>query len=203
MAVSRAAVVLLAALGIVVGCATPEERYRTLSFFFDDVPLPESMRPPPVVEEATALENATPAQSKAPAIEWVVHKPECKECHKSKETQYPYASTPQLCWDCHKKEDFANRYLHGPFAAGACLQCHTPHKSQYAKLLLSPVHELCDSCHDAMTFPEAERHRAEEGEDCASCHNPHSASERKMLRPKAPTVQVPASGIENEIRSGP
>jgi predicted CXXCH cytochrome family protein len=173
---------ILLGVGLVVGCATPEERYRTLRIFFDDVPVPESMRPAPVIVEVAEAANGVSRVSKQPAFDWVVHKPECKECHKSKTTQLPYLAAPGLCWDCHKKEDFANRFLHGPFAAGACLQCHSPHKSRHAKLLLDSPAELCAGCHDATTFAGLARHREEEGEDCTRCHSPHSAPKSYLLK---------------------
>jgi predicted CXXCH cytochrome family protein len=187
--VSWRAVAILIGVGLVVGCATPEDRYRTLRIFFDDVPLPESMRPVPVaVEEVASVASRV---SKQPTFEWVVHDPECDECHTSEATQLAYAEAPTLCWDCHDEEDFTNSFDHGPFAAGACLQCHTPHKSQYASLLLDSPGELCRGCHDANTFVELEQHRAEEGDDCIRCHNPHSAPRNYLLKENPDPAPVP------------
>jgi predicted CXXCH cytochrome family protein len=187
----RGALAALIGLCLAIGCATPEERYHTLSMFFDDVPVPESMRPAPVVLELEVVSPAELELSKAPTFEWVVHEPDCDECHTSKETQLAYADAPELCWDCHDQEDFVDSFLHGPFAAGACLECHTPHKSQYASLLRESPAELCGGCHDATTFAALEQHRVEEGEDCVECHSPHSSSERHLLQPDAPTDRSP------------
>lgn len=194
----RRALALLISLGLAIGCATPEDRYHALSIFFDDVPLPASMRPPPAAPEVQAVERVMSARPKAPALSWVVHEPECKECHTSRETQLAYADAPALCWDCHKQEKFADRFLHGPFAAGACLQCHTPHKSQHQNLLLAPATELCQACHDATTFAAMDRHGEEQGQDCVQCHSPHAAARLKMLKPDVPlsgaTAADPGSG---------
>jgi predicted CXXCH cytochrome family protein len=181
----EAALAFLICLCVAIGCATPEERYRTLSIFFDDVPLPESMRPPPEPEEPSPATETATAPSKRPTFEWVTHDPECDECHTSEETRLPYAEPPTLCWDCHDEADYVDEVLHGPFAAGACLQCHSPHKSRYASLLLGPPADLCERCHDATTFPELEQHQTAHGEDCIECHNPHSAPENYMLQERA------------------
>ncbi len=180
-------------LCIAIGCATPEESYRVLSFFLDDVPLPESMRPPPTPEEvAIGDQGGVSIRPKRPSFEWVTHDPDCDECHASKETPLPYADAPDLCWDCHDEEDFADDVSHGPFAEGACLECHTPHKSEHASLLVHAVPELCTGCHDHTTFPEVEEHQAEQGEDCVECHNPHAGPEEYMLQPAAaaPTARA-------------
>jgi predicted CXXCH cytochrome family protein len=191
-------------LGLVIGCATPEERYRTLSLFFDDVPLPESMRPAPVVEEDPLGKKLRPPVPKAPTLEWVVHEPKCEECHpSSRATQLPYASAPQLCWDCHRQEKFAGKFLHGPFAAGACQQCHSPHKSQHRSLLLDPPEEICEGCHDLTTFAALEQHRAEQGEDCLQCHSPHSAPEDYLLKAERPTAQARTPAQESGTGARP
>ena len=197
---------LAAALGlcVAIGCATPEERYRTLSFFFDDVPLPESMRPGPEPEPAaTASEQETEApRPREPAPEWTIHAPECEECHTSKSTSLTYAEPPALCWDCHDDSDFVDAVPHGPFAAGACLQCHSPHKSQYPSLLRSAPSELCGECHDATTYLSLDAHRTTRGEDCIGCHDPHAGPERYMLHEGASAAApAPEQGRKTGARS--
>jgi predicted CXXCH cytochrome family protein len=183
---------VLLGLCLAIGCATPEARYRVLSIFFDEVPLPESMQPPPPPPDPERTASAVPTRSHRPPIEWVIHEPDCEECHSSKTTKLPFLPPPKLCWECHDREDFVERVSHGPFAAGACLQCHNPHKSQNATLLVLAVPELCRSCHDSTTFPELERHRAEQGDDCVECHNPHAGPGEYMLAedpPKGPDLR--------------
>ena len=195
----RGALLAMIGLSIIFGCKTPEQRYRTLSFFFDGVPLPESMRPADLAEaDDLTLDAYGRIRLRPPVIEWVVHEPECDECPSSKKTKYPYAEAPELCWDCHDPEDFEGRVQHGPFAAGACLQCHSPHKSRYEALLVSTPSELCANCHDTTTFAGIERHLAEEGEDCIGCHNPHAAPEPYMLQEEAVTAPA-ASALTHRL----
>jgi predicted CXXCH cytochrome family protein len=201
--VSWRRVAILIAVGLVVGCATPEDRYRTLSIFFDGVPLPESMRPVPVAVEVEGVASVASRMSKQPTFEWVVHEPECDECHSSKTTQFAYAEAPELCWDCHDEEDFSNRVPHGPFAAGACLQCHSPHKSQHASLLLDSPSELCAGCHDANTYVGLEQHRAEQGDDCIRCHSPHSAAKNYILKEHPDPAPVPEPEPVSELAPMP
>ena len=40
---AKTALAALIGLCVAIGCATPEQRYRTLRIFFDNVPLPPSM----------------------------------------------------------------------------------------------------------------------------------------------------------------
>jgi predicted CXXCH cytochrome family protein len=192
----------LIGLCIAIGCATPEERYRTLSFLFDDVPMPESMRARSESEAPALAQGIVPALSKEPAVVWVTHDPDCDECHTSKQALFPYAMPPDLCWDCHDAEDFANTIPHGPFAAGACLQCHNPHKSQHASLLIEAPADLCASCHDATTFPALEQHQAMQGEDCIECHDPHAAPARYMLQESAAAPAARASSSRGGSRKG-
>jgi len=164
-----------------IGCTTPEDRYRTLAFFFDGVPVPESMRPPPTPEELAPKLTKAQLHREQALEEWVIHDPDCDECHTSKETSLPYLDPPDLCWECHDEEDFVDEVLHGPFGAGACTQCHSPHKSKNEHLLVKAVPELCRSCHDDTTFPEMEEHQETEGDDCVDCHNPHAGPGAYML----------------------
>lgn len=51
----------------------------------------------------------------------------------------------ELCSSCHKKA--AQQTMHGPYRAGACMQCHDAHHSEQAKLLRARVSTLCSGCH--------------------------------------------------------
>ena len=189
-------------LCIAIGCATPEERYRTLSIFFDDVPLPESMRASNEPEATALAQEAVPALPKEPQVAWVIHDPDCDECHTSKESLFPYAMPPDLCWDCHDAEDHDDTTPHGPFAAGACLQCHSPHKSQHAGLLIETPADLCVGCHDATTFPALQQHLTMKGEDCIECHDPHAAPARYMLEESAAAPAARAWNFGSGSRKG-
>jgi predicted CXXCH cytochrome family protein len=197
-----AALAPVVGLCVAIGCATPEERYRTLSIFFDDVPVPENMRTTPESEVPALAEETAPVLPKKPEVAWVIHDPDCDECHASEETLFPYAMPPDLCWDCHDAEDYVDTTPHGPFAAGACLQCHNPHKSQHAGLLTEAPTDLCIGCHGATTFPELEQHQSMHGEGCIDCHDPHAAPARFMLQEGAAAPASRPSSFGGGSRKG-
>lgn len=50
-----------------------------------------------------------------------------------------------LCFTCHAKS--TERVLHGPYAEGLCIACHSPHSSNYSDQLLADPQDLCLGCH--------------------------------------------------------
>lgn len=50
-----------------------------------------------------------------------------------------------LCFTCHEKS--SDKVLHGPYAEGLCIACHSPHTSSYPDQLLSDPQDLCLGCH--------------------------------------------------------
>jgi predicted CXXCH cytochrome family protein len=181
------AVALASAAGVQgLGCATPEQRHRVLTFFFDDVPplYPVDIATTP--EELADLGDELPGGSKPPAWIVSVHGPvskrECDLCHASRYSNRLNQKAEEICWDCHEPEDFPGQVVHGPVASGNCNGCHDPHRSEYPNLLVRAEAELCEHCHDEQSFARLEEHRATDGEDCQRCHDPHAADGEYMLK---------------------
>ena len=177
------------ALGLAVqgaGCATPEERHRVLTIFFDGVPplhpvelelMPEEFgegNPPQIARAAVVNLNAS------------VHGPyaekECDQCHSSRYSNRLKAEKEELCWSCHDREDFAGEVVHGPFEAGFCQGCHDPHRSENEYLLVSDSADLCEGCHVQYDMAAIAEHRSGEADLCQSCHDPHAADRKFMLK---------------------
>lgn len=55
------------------------------------------------------------------------------------------APADELCFTCHEKSD--EKFLHGPYAQGNCVVCHSPHSSDWPDQLRAPVQDLCMGCH--------------------------------------------------------
>jgi predicted CXXCH cytochrome family protein len=51
----------------------------------------------------------------------------------------------ELCFTCHDKSTDA--VLHGPYAQGNCIFCHSPHASDFPNQLLALPENLCMGCH--------------------------------------------------------
>ena len=89
---------------------------------------------------------------------------------------FPYlamASDGGNCFDCHKKEAFAQKVVHQPVAQKKCYQCHNPHVAKHEGLLPMEVGKLCVSCHELLAGDHAE---------CISCHDPHTSNQKGLLR---------------------
>jgi predicted CXXCH cytochrome family protein len=169
-----------------VGCATPEERHRLLTIFFDGVPplYPEEPEPMP---EALGGGNApriarVRAANRNASVHGPVAEKACDQCHSSRYSNKLKAEKEELCWNCHDREDFAGEVVHGPFAAGFCQACHDPHRSQYEYLLVSDKTDLCESCHEQYDMAAIPEHSSGEDRLCQSCHDPHAAARKFMLK---------------------
>ena len=71
---------------------------------------------------------------------------------------FPYlamASDGGNCFDCHKKEAFAQKVVHQPVAQRKCYQCHNPHVAKHEGLLPMEVGKLCVSCHELLAGDHA------------------------------------------------
>lgn len=187
-------VLLLGCMFLGVGCSTPEERYQVLSFFFDGVPVPESMR-----EQLANTEQAkggTTGQTQvtdeaAQEVTWVYHAPyadgvSCQACHDLQQgMEMRSGNEAELCRDCHSSHFTyeAGDWMHGPAALGECRMCHEPHKSEHPDLLTSAQPEICLNCHDGEALLDRPHHvTAKAGQDrCGKCHDPHLAGNRKLL----------------------
>ncbi len=83
------------------------------------------------------------------------------------------------CAECHATL-VAARYVHGPAANGACLDCHEvvpKEPGKAAVTLRAEGVDGCVSCHDDITSRLGERHvhAPVAAGECTTCHDPHSA----------------------------
>ncbi len=51
----------------------------------------------------------------------------------------------ELCFTCHEKS--GEKFLHGPYAQGNCIVCHSPHASDWPDQLLASPQDVCMGCH--------------------------------------------------------
>ncbi len=88
-----------------------------------------------------------------------------------------------LCFKCHKKDQFKGSYVHGPFAAGACITCHDPHGGNNPGMLRVAGQQMCMECHKDMgaRFTNARFKHKAASTDCLDCHSPHMSDQRYML----------------------
>jgi predicted CXXCH cytochrome family protein len=108
------------------------------------------------------------------------------------------AEPPDLCFNCHAREDFDRENPHPPAAKGLCLSCHNPHASPNPALAHFPINDVCLGCHPEVgkkphllvTYSDA-GHPLKDRKDpksrygelsCASCHNPHSSDYMTLFK---------------------
>jgi predicted CXXCH cytochrome family protein len=97
-------------------------------------------------------------------------------------------SPEPLCFKCHKKDQFKGSFVHGPFAAGACITCHDPHGGNVPGMLRNTGEQMCLECHTDMNarLRNAKfRHKAA-GTGCVDCHSPHTSEQRYLLTSAVP-----------------
>jgi predicted CXXCH cytochrome family protein len=116
----------------------------------------------------------------------------CRGCHRI-EMDLTYRSTGiysdmNPCYLCHSDKigEYAQNFIHGPVAGGACSVCHDPHGSCYDNSLQSPVPLLCFYCHSDLSDPGVDNptlvvHEPFEKGQCVACHDPHSTNNRWVL----------------------
>jgi predicted CXXCH cytochrome family protein len=181
-----AAALLSAIASAALGCATPEQRHRWLTFFFDDVPplhIEKSEAPPEVLAADDAVKRSRPPPRKLiSSVHGPVADKQCQLCHENRFSRKLNGGAEELCWSCHQRQDFPGTVVHGPVAAGQCIGCHDPHRSEHPQLLVQPAASLCEYCHTPRNFARLDEHRAQQGEDCQHCHDPHASDIRYMLR---------------------
>ncbi len=122
-------------------------------------------------------------------IEDHVHTPvadgNCVGCHDPHQSDYQFTlkgNAAELCFVCHKKEEFSKNFVHGPVGVGDCNVCHNPHASPNVKQLIAPPEDLCFVCHKEKSGMLDKRHvHKPVGEKCTNCHNPHSDNSKFML----------------------
>ncbi len=162
--------------------------HRTLTIFFDGVPLREV----DIVEEESVDPNAENVRER-PKVVWYVHETEkqCAHCHGnrqqktfSREVQLT-AQAPDLCYGCHDPfvPTALDDWVHGPVAAGECLFCHEPHRTRNKHLLRRPIPELCYGCHEQAVVGLILGHSDESLSACNDCHGAHIGSREYFLKP--------------------
>jgi predicted CXXCH cytochrome family protein len=154
-----------------LGCSS-SARYKVLSFFFDGVPPPGSeseggasgndrtgyRKPKRGIRSAEqALALAKPTTFPHPPYEQY----RCTACHDMEKGELVQTPEEGLCARCHPGVATRPRFVHGPVAAGACLECHHPHESKIRGLLLDDPTTLCLRCHDAEDLSVGDHHRLE------------------------------------------
>ena len=176
-----------------LGCSNEAKRYETLAFFFDGVPVPESLRDRYPEEEPTTKPaspwdpESAPKPDEVEQIQYVFHQPytsrKCFGCHDQERGYEVIAAGPELCGKCHSVylKRTPGDWLHGPVIIGECRMCHEPHKSEYEGLLTSSQPQLCFRCHDPSFIARDPFHRELDDQTCSNCHDPHAAGNRKLL----------------------
>jgi len=174
---------------LIVVCAhcTPEQRYRTLSFFFDGVPDPSkvsSTTKPVEQDDDETGPRVAPKPIKPVSFHTAYIEGKCESCHAG--ARLGMQAMPEskvLCAKCHTTFGKGWTSWHGPTAAWACTECHTGHESPHKALLHKPVPELCAKCHDleAPSFAASNDAHATK-QDCALCHDPHGSANALLLK---------------------
>lgn len=152
----------------------------------------------------------------------------CMDCHPDVETKFTRHAGNQLvsCADCHpinadltvdrprshadanpcygchtdKIGEFAQEFVHGPVAGGACTICHDAHGSDFANTLNQPAVLLCLSCHDDLD-PDGYLvpHQPFVNGQCVDCHDPHATRNRWVLVRSSEELCFPCHGSGGEI----
>ena len=179
-----------------VGCGTPQQRYRILSFFFDGVPNPD------------APKSQAGARTSRSGMVIYVHQPyaekHCENCHQNTEDIFARAQVrPDVCLTCHAKIQYQYPKMHGPVASSMCLVCHSPHQSPEKHLLKLPSPKLCQQCHETSTLNPRTREHTDPKADCLSCHSGHGGEDRKFLKALPTTLPLPATQPAAESKVSP
>lgn len=164
---------------VVSGCS-PETRYRTLSFFFDGVPLPGESG----TDVTSGKEKKRQQKGIAVAARFGYHGPYaarmCEACHQRGGNKL-IMPVESLCLHCHVL-NIQKRHIHGPLASGGCRVCHEPHGSGKPYLLVSEPSKFCFHCHDEVEVNTREVHKSSVGTECTVCHNPHGSDSEFLLK---------------------
>ena len=179
---------LLAALGS-MGCNS-ENRYRTLSFFFDGVPNPNTSSARAGGGAGGAIDEFAP---NAVVQKVYIHKPyadgmadakKCRVCHEGAGSEFEsfQAVTSDVCLKCHKDKLTQYPVMHGPVTAVECTLCHAAHESTIPGMLNFAAPKVCVQCHDReLLSPNPPEHLAADSK-CLSCHFGHGGPSHKLLR---------------------
>jgi len=182
---------LLGLAFFVLNSCSSSSNYKTLSFFFDDVPNPSSQQQ---VKDSTKTDTESfklrNIKSKK-EIEKYIHKGykknECGNCHDVDHAYRLIERQPKLCYKCHANYKDKYKYLHGPVAAGYCTACHHPHQSSNEHILKIKIEQLCSHCHEPGDVSQNPSHKEVGNVNCVSCHNSHGGETFNMLKPRIKT----------------
>jgi predicted CXXCH cytochrome family protein len=191
-----AALLFVVALALPVvgltGCSS-ENRYRTLSFFFDGVRNPNA---PPDAARAGGTGAGDEFAPNAAVQKVYVHKPyadgmvdskKCAVCHEGASNEFESfkAITSDVCLKCHKDKLTQYPVMHGPVTAVECTLCHAAHESTIPGMLNYAPPKVCVQCHDRdLLSPKPPEHLALDSK-CLSCHVGHGGPAHKLLRAPA------------------
>jgi predicted CXXCH cytochrome family protein len=168
---------------ILVSCS-PKRSTRVLSFFFDGVPLKDSIQRS-VNARSISDSDVFRANPIVANSGFIVHLPyqekKCLSCHDEKSKSELRLPQPDLCYTCHA--DFSSKYkfVHGPVSSGYCTNCHNAHMSKEKNLLTRTSQQICLFCHDSGLLLKSETHKNISDSDCTLCHNPHGGENRYIL----------------------
>ncbi|MEN8222266.1 MAG: cytochrome c3 family protein [Acidobacteriota bacterium] len=159
-----------------LSCSVEKNR-KILSLFFDGVPESNERAVNSVIKVKRSGENT------GKVVEIVSIHPDyktksCSKCHNRSASNFLKTDRKEICFSCHKKDKFTDKYIHGPVAVKACNTCHAPHRSVNRKLLLEDGRELCDLCHKA---PLTGLKIPCKGDNCLGCHDPHVSGNKFFL----------------------
>ncbi|MCP4217809.1 MAG: hypothetical protein GY765_24420 [bacterium] len=182
---TRWVLVMLLLCPLVFCACSAKKHYKVLNFFFDGVPNPEEKEAKEAELRKGSKKNFA---SRIPQKKWAkmisrhpdYFKNVCNNCHdRSAKNYLKVEKKEDLCYLCHKPEQFTAAFVHGPVAVKACLTCHVPHESQYVKLLKKKPRELCNTCHGQGGIPSKS---CVKEKACTQCHYPHAGEKRFFLR---------------------
>lgn len=194
---------LLLTLLWLIGCGSPRERYKVLSFFFDGVPDPDS----PVLVKG----QRTPSGQRVVTLAVVSrHKPFvdglCDPCHQSATGQMlEFRAAYDNCVRCHKNVSTKYPRMHGPVAREACAFCHVAHESPYPALLKADAIQVCTQCHDAQLLSPQPAEHTDGRTPCTSCHSGHGGHAANLLKTgwQGHATTAPATSPAPAGRAGP
>lgn len=179
-------VVILIIVISLISCS-PKPGKSVLTFFFDGVPVNDTLKPVNIAYTLNDTNSAELFRSDLVAVNegYLVHNPykekECLSCHSENSKSELILPQPQLCYTCH--EDFSKVYkkVHGPVVTGYCTSCHNAHMSKEKKLLIRTGQQLCFYCHESEVVMRNEVHKDIGDSECTICHNPHGGDDRFIL----------------------
>jgi predicted CXXCH cytochrome family protein len=185
--ISNTVIVAILILLSLIGSCAPRKDRKFLTFFFDGVPLADSVKPAAgtIVKTEPGIPDNFRAETVAVNSEYTVHYPykekDCFSCHDENSKSELIMPQPGLCYKCH--DDFSKIYkkVHGPVAAGYCTTCHNAHMSKEKKLLIRTGQQLCLLCHESKAIMKNEAHKDIADSECTLCHNPHGGEDRFLL----------------------